>query len=253
MFAQSRFSSEIPFLLLDYKTPCSSLPKGGIVLKASACCGLLCVAKKLELLFSPSPKTLSLHFYSALVDRGWVSATTLGRGKPRSPCPLHLHKWGSPLPRRTQKLRLCPRITSSRVKSSLAGIGALLLKRRNEWVRTAGEARCLCLLGEGWVSGGARGSPSLDSTAKLVISASGFKSPGGCQGAQCPQLGVPSFCPAPSFPTDRLQGDMVVGAGRQCPGPVNRCPHWRGAQLVVSAGSTAMVPQLWGWGCCMAQ
>ena len=35
----------------------------GTVFKALACYGLICLAKQLKLFLSPSPKTLSLHFY----------------------------------------------------------------------------------------------------------------------------------------------------------------------------------------------
>ena len=48
--------------------------KGGTVFKALACCGPLCLANN-KVIFSPSPQTLSLHFYMTGADRGQVSAT----------------------------------------------------------------------------------------------------------------------------------------------------------------------------------
>ena len=63
------------FPLPNCKNILSFLPGGGAVFKALACYGLLCLVKQYMLFFSPSPKSLSPHFCSALVDRSQVSVT----------------------------------------------------------------------------------------------------------------------------------------------------------------------------------
>ena len=45
---------------------------GGRVFKALACCDPPLSGKAMKLFFSPLPKTLSLHFNSALADRGQI-------------------------------------------------------------------------------------------------------------------------------------------------------------------------------------
>ena len=49
-------------------------PNRGTVFKALTCCGPFAWQSN-KLSFSPSPKTLSLHFYSATVDRSQIPAT----------------------------------------------------------------------------------------------------------------------------------------------------------------------------------
>ena len=70
------------FPLPNYKTISHSLPKEDTVFKALACYGLLCLGKAMKTIFFffPSPKTLSLSFYSTSVDRGQVSATQWQNG-----------------------------------------------------------------------------------------------------------------------------------------------------------------------------
>ena len=73
------------FSAFYYKTSWTS-PKGCTVFKALACCGLLCLAKQSKLSFSSSPKTLSPHFYSAVVNRdNGVSATPVKTHHPIFP------------------------------------------------------------------------------------------------------------------------------------------------------------------------
>lgn len=90
----------------------------------------------------------------------WPVGPHAGGECPGAPAPgSFTKKWGSPFSQRNASPTRCrsyssPRITSLKMKSSLAGIGVLLLKRRMGGLVT-GKALYLGLLGKGWDWGGA--------------------------------------------------------------------------------------------------
>ena len=81
------------FLLLEYKTPCSSSPKEGTVFKTFACCGLFCLAKQQKLFFfSFSQNSVSMFLFSTGGQRPSSGNTTRDTKMIKSQNPLLLRK-----------------------------------------------------------------------------------------------------------------------------------------------------------------